>query len=231
MKVSHGFIIFDKNFKNVVVLIKRISYEFSDIINENYSSYDEFKYLVSRLTKIEKIILKTNNFNNLWQHYINRSTWSENGVQYTKKLKKFNMKTTIFIDKYFNQPNVVTKQNDTSLYDFPKGRPVDGETEFDTAIRETYEETGLTINDYHIHYDLGTFIDLRKTTNEDYIIIYRVATLKHDLNDIHKKFKKNYEIKDIKIFNVKSLISILQNESNMLLNPIVKILKKRSEII
>jgi bis(5'-nucleosidyl)-tetraphosphatase len=50
-------------------------------------------------------------------------------------------------------------------WDFPKGRSEEGETAIDTAIRETFEETGLSTEDYSTDFEFAKPITYKTGKN------------------------------------------------------------------
>lgn len=58
---------------------------------------------------------------------------------------------TIFNNEY---KYLVIKQKNTNSYGFPKGHMEDDETKIETAIRETFEETGINVRIYEDEYSV-----------------------------------------------------------------------------
>ena len=53
----------------------------------------------------------------------------------------------VIVDFSGHEPTVLCLLNDFRQWDFPKGKLEDDETAFDAAVRETEEESGLSLND------------------------------------------------------------------------------------
>ena len=55
----------------------------------------------------------------------------------------------VIVDFSGAEPTALCLVNEWGLWDFPKGQMEEGESKFDTALRETAEECGLTPEDFH----------------------------------------------------------------------------------
>jgi 8-oxo-dGTP pyrophosphatase MutT (NUDIX family) len=109
------------------------------------------------MTSAEKILIRTCNFNAMFFQY-----WlmdPDTQIVSPDDLAKFNEKKNKFLVNFFNPDRgkrLIQLLTETSyislltLYEFPKGHSMHGETPLDAAKRETIEETGIGEDAYEI---------------------------------------------------------------------------------
>ena len=101
----------------------------------------------------------------------------------------------IVIDKTHNETILVCTEYDN--YSFPKGKRNKGEKSIDTAIRETEEETGLTLEDIEIvsdmHFDENS--DRGNIATRYYVGILKTnkKTVKFDENELKNAVWMKYD--------------------------------------
>lgn len=153
-------------------LSKIFSLMSNDEINKiNSESFDKLWNNLWDKTAKKKIFQKEyNESNNKFEHIKN--------MNYISRLKK--------IGSVYNYPE----------WEFPKGRKNVNETNYDCAIREFEEETGIKKDDYNIFYNLDSIHDNFIGTNGlKYKHIFYLASLKKEGSDI---IKSKNEIEEIR---------------------------------
>jgi ADP-ribose pyrophosphatase YjhB (NUDIX family) len=158
---SFGCIVFRINKttkkREYLMICRRYSIAYLEFIRGKYNVSDKenIKYILQQMTNDERTLIKCGDFNNIWN-----ITWN-----YCNKSIKFNNEEQISNEKY----NLLCNENlmeliddclnDTPLIDktelfpkngwnepewgFPKGRREYKETDYNCAIREFKEETGI----------------------------------------------------------------------------------------
>lgn len=98
---------------------------------------------------------------------------------------------------------LVIKQKKSGTYNFPKGHMEKGETEEQTAIRETKEETNLIVNiDSNKRFELSYL----QKENIYKTVVYFIAYI-NDINSLKLKNDEVIEAKWIKIDEVEDILS------------------------
>lgn len=107
---------------------------------------------------------------------------------------------------YNNNKVLVIKQKNSGNYGFPKGHMITNETEIETAIRETKEETNLDVN---INKLFRYSISYNQNKNNEVInkeVIYFIAEVKNG-NVIKKQDKEISSIAWIDIEKVQDMLT------------------------
>jgi 8-oxo-dGTP pyrophosphatase MutT (NUDIX family) len=224
------------NFDNIIeyLLIRRKnSLNYVEFIRGKYdiNNSDYLQKTINFITKEEKNLIRTQNFDILW-----KDLWGEEinntNLEYKESQDKFNqLKNGLFIKK--NEINLffsLDKLINDSIYNFyepewgfPKGRRNSKEKNIDCAKREFEEETTINnINIVNITPLEETYI---ASNNLKYKHIYYISQindknyeLKIDNNNLNQKI----EIGDIRWFNFKESLNIIRDynieKKNILFN-------------
>lgn len=136
-----------------IILIKKpCTYSFINFITGRFNSKDfsSIERLLSETTYEEKRMIQYGSFEYMWK------TLNYNDTNYKKYLKKYN-------NDYIKRNDLLMKALERSaigsdIWEIPKGRKLDGESEIDAAFREFKEETNIDINLLHIELDRNPYI-------------------------------------------------------------------------
>jgi len=234
----------------VLLVHKRYTYVFNDFVNGNYIylHHDNSAYflkkkytimsvetLLENMTTDELLDILSLNFEQMW-YRINLSV-DKSDLNYIKKYNKF--KTT-FLD--FDNGKKLTdmiksiKIRGTLLWEIPKGRKDNKESDLECAMREVEEETGIKKKCYVLVPNIKKKISYI-SNNVKYIFIYFIAFTNNKLlkNKSTSKIYQNQmissndirEISEIGWFNLQ-YIKLFDNGSGHLLSlvrPAFKIVK------
>lgn len=176
----------DKNIKYLMIC-RRHSIGFVDIIRGKYSfqNLSYFKNLVSLLTKDEMNILLNNSFDELW-----KNLWVQKDPIITTDFSNSKLKFKIIKNgvRFENSNDIIKLENliistkkkyDEPEWGFPKGRRNIGESDYDCALREFYEETKIDIDKIGL-IDVDPFIEIYKAYNGvRYKHVYYLAQYKN----------------------------------------------------
>jgi ADP-ribose pyrophosphatase YjhB (NUDIX family) len=200
---SYGIILLNETLDEILLIQRKHSIEFIDIILGRYpdENGDALVLFCQNITHDEKNKLLHENFNTLWD-----SLWNTPERPYynyfliaRKKFLKIDFKQIFtFVKTVYETPE----------YTLPKGRCQPGEPNFDCALREFYEETGISTNTINVHKDKGTFEETFIGTNGIvYSTTYFLATLK---NIHHLKPKINNEVQKIGFYTFEDCLRLLR---------------------
>jgi 8-oxo-dGTP pyrophosphatase MutT (NUDIX family) len=170
---------------------RKDSIGFIEIVRGKYklTDIDYIREQISGMTESERDLLKTNTLDVLWKH-----VWGEENRHYKQDLdtsrEKFQTLKTGIICSKTNKIitldgllNEIPCQWNTPEWGFPKGRRNRFESDFDCAVRETREETGLNRSDFHI---LNNLKPIRENffgnNNVYYSHVYYLAWCQHSTN-------------------------------------------------
>ena len=157
---SYGIVCFRKYKNNIeyLMICRKDSFGYIDFMRGKYSIYNKhyIMNMFKQMTDQEKRNLKTNDFDTLWQNI-----WNEQGsLQYkfeeTASRDKFNILVTgILINNEFYNLNQLIDESyqydkwTEAEWGFPKGRRNYQEKDYDCALREFTEETGIVSTKLH----------------------------------------------------------------------------------
>jgi 8-oxo-dGTP pyrophosphatase MutT (NUDIX family) len=195
-----------ENRLEILLMKRRMTYHFYSFVMGHYhmQESDQFlKYLFDNMTVSEKLDIMNMNFDNIWYrawlynpekdyHLYSKSyvrqmhlfpKWIDSSMlfsykNYRKKKSKFDL---VFGKNPQRLKNLLHQsQNIESLWDIPKGRREDGESNLETAIREFNEETMIQPNAYTI---LSPIPITHSYKDQDvvYVNTFFIATI-NDLN-------------------------------------------------
>ena len=217
---------FNKKTNNMEILLvkKNYSYNFSMFVLGRYNKKDDkaLRFLFNGMTNREKADILSMRFDILWyKMWQNIPQISEPPSEEFKSENK--LWNILFNRKYTNDKNVsdyIKKKNKfestflvgggkrlrhlihgttnlNNLWEIPKGRKSRKETKIDCAIREFKEETGMTLSDYTMLFNVRPVIQTHSTQyvtyKNKYFIAYAMKEKKQSKFDI---FNRNAEICD-----------------------------------
>jgi ADP-ribose pyrophosphatase YjhB (NUDIX family) len=167
----------------------------------NELEIDDLRLLFSRLTKEELTRVRTVQFDELWQDlWEKKSSNTDFLSEYHISKEKF-----LFINNFLkNFINDIESLYEHPEWEFPKGRRNDNESDFDCAIREFEEETGINKNNIHILDKLNPIIeDITGSNNKKYKMTYFIGILIND--DIEIKLDDTNIFHKIEVSDIKFL--------------------------
>ena len=220
-----------KNNKIKILLVrKRLSYSFCSFVFGHYdiNNKNNIIGLFNTMTSQEKIDISSLRFDLLWYRFWlefpeNDSLHSDE--YYSTPLDNNNLKNTISyhvkLQNYVNCKNkfnnnflqdcgillkslLLNTTNINLLWEIPKGKKNEYETDIDCAVREFTEETGLLLNQHKILFDIEhPIIDIKIDKNTKYINTYYLSLFNNN-KDIINRFNINniYEIDSVKWFSI-----------------------------
>ena len=149
IKKSVGVILYDKMGKNVLMVQKRTSYAFTDFIMGRYNKNNRRNILskFNNMTIHEKILVRSLNFDLMWYHH---TLNLDKTPLYYRCLTKFTNNFLVNNNKLLKGLLNGSIRNVDLLWEPPKGRINDKESNLSCAMRELKEETGITSESYQI---------------------------------------------------------------------------------
>lgn len=210
VKKSVGMILFDKSGKNVMLIQKRNTYAFTDFMLGRYNKNNR-RALLSKLNNMtihEKLLLKSLDFDLMWY---NLFLSSEKTPIYYRCLAKF---TNSFLSnniKYFKSLINGSTRSIDLIWEPPKGRIGQRESNLSCGIRELKEETGISMDAYNIV--LGEKV--KKCVVKEgikYVVYYYVARCRDDvratynINNVHQSIEianaKWVPVHDLRVYTM-----------------------------
>lgn len=232
--VSYGIACARKNQSSgnyeILMIKKRATYAFVDFIRGRYNpeNQSELAYTFNQMTINEKIMIKSCNFDTIWNYCWGRSPEkpSEKGM-YNRSSKKF--KELVSMDNGEKIDNLIKRSTHGELlWEIPKGRIHKNELPLQTAIREFEEETGVKPDAYQLLPDEGTIEYTFTDNNVKYKYIYYLAIInrsahpRYDFNNEHMIL----EVVDIKFLPATAVQQFNNNRLHQTVRIIIKKLKK-----
>ena len=237
---SHGVICFRKqhNVIEYLMICRKDTLGYIDFMRGKYSIYNKL-YIMNmfkQMTDEEKNNLKTGDFDNLW-----KNIWCQQTISYQYKTEentsreKFNaLVNGILIKNDFY--NLIQLIDESIRYDkwteaewgFPKGRRNYQEKDYECAIREFTEETGLSNTKLHniqniIPYEEHFIGSNYKSYKHKYYLMHieyedSIQLTKFEKTEVSKMEWKTYDncIKSIRYYNTEKiqLITDIHNTLN-----------------
>lgn len=188
-----------KDYKFLIIK-RRNSLGFVDFIRGKYSihSNTHIQNLFDEMTEDEIHIIKNNTFEEIWD-----TMWldKKRSIDFSSKKKfefiKNSLSTNINLDVLIKNK---TKSWNEQEWGFPKGRRNYNERDFDTALREFSEETGIITNNIKIFKNIKPFEEIFIGSNyKAYKHKYYIGKIKTGKNIDLKKFQRS-EVSDIGFF-------------------------------
>ena len=178
VKNSAGIIIFSNDFQRVILIRKRFTYSYFDFVIGKYNRTNK-SYLIklfNNMTVAEKLIILSLNFEQIWYHiFLTTEKSNDYYKYYTKFYNAFLLNDNIKLLKSL----IISSNNNTSLlWEPPKGRKKNKESNVNCAIREVTEETKINQDLYKI---IPNYKYKRSIVENGvkYNTIYYVAKYKH----------------------------------------------------
>jgi ADP-ribose pyrophosphatase YjhB (NUDIX family) len=200
----------EKNNQTEIIMIKRrYTYHYWNFIMAKYNKIPDdayLRYLFNNMAFNEKIDILGMHFGNMWYRiWLNNPEIKFNIVNMYSDTQKTQNKlecplNDIQIHKLFYRKKEKFEKNfkkddgkklrnlinnsktQEILWEIPKGKKKDGETEIDCATREFYEETGIDPSKYDINFHTTPIIETLKDNDIYYRNIYFMATPKKNIN-------------------------------------------------
>jgi ADP-ribose pyrophosphatase YjhB (NUDIX family) len=224
-KISYG-IALCKSIDNkieVMMIQKRFTYAFFNFVWGKYNKFDpSFKKMFDKMTYEEKICILNMEFEDIWfrlwlnkpikdkyisDHYFSRS----NNLMDINTL--YNKKKAIFENNFIRyggnllKKTILLSKTATTKWEMPKGSINEGETMIDCAMREFYEETGISDTYYDVLYGTKPIVECIVEDEVIYKHYYYLATPRIDFQP-RFKFCNYNQISETKNVQWLSLIHI-----------------------
>jgi hypothetical protein len=231
LKKSLGIILFDKTKNNVVVIKKRYSYEYFDMVYGRYDKNDmqTVKKLVSAMTIDEKNILRSHNFDYIWYHI------HLNFIKTEKYYRAYTLFTNMFmLDSGCMLDNILRacSYKNTIKLELPKGKKNRmNEPNIFTAIREMEEETQIKYE------DIDLFPHIKQSMTEikndvKYLTLFYVGVIKKNkvphLNESY--MDQIAEIGDVKLVDMNTLRSNIDINVYKMIKHVSRMLKNETAL-
>lgn len=208
-----------------------ISYAFIEIVFGRYMLYATpetmmhiIYSLINNITPEEKRIFCTFDFPYMY-FYVSGKKYDNIFVErlaihqqqeyksYMVAYKIFDRNILNYKDKILEYANQSYNKH-VNLWQIPKGRMIQGETEIDCAVREFEEETGVSPSNYTLLVDVRPLVVETIIVNTKYICKYFIAVLNNNVSPTLKyRSKPDFvEITDIRWVNRDKLELYISNE-------------------
>lgn len=216
---SIGLITIRKNIDKIEILLicRKDSLSFVDFMRGKYNLEDleYIKNIFNKMTKKEKDLIKTNDFEYLWQYL-----WGYNSVNQYKneeklsKLKFNKLKNGYYINnKIVALNNIIENCNNEFIdpeWGFPKGRRNYQERDIMCGLREFEEETGYLKSKIMIINNLMPLEEIFTSFNfKSYKHKYFIGYI-NDLSEPSKLYQ-DYEISKIKWVDINEAVNYIRN--------------------
>ena len=226
--LSYGIILYDDTNKNdikIVLIERKNSISYIEFLRGKYdiNSYSYIQLLFDRMSINEKKLLLDNGFDTLWKNlWVNFDTINQRiKREYSQSKINFNILKKDF-SKFINACNINYQENE---WEIPKGRRNNREQNKQCAIREFFEETNLSTNNYKIIQNIVPLSEEYKGINNvNYKHIYYIAKINKyiDLEINPKNKNQNLEVNSIKWLSKKECLEKIRNYSLSKINVINK---------
>lgn len=206
-KKSVGIILFSDNYKQVLMVQKRVTNAFAEFVRGKYRTRTDADVLFNGMTKQEKLMLLSLKFEYIWYYLYLDFTQNE---FYYKCQGKFN---DYISDggKRLKHTIDTTKCALGTSWEPPKGRKNKDESNIECAVRELKEETGISDDLYKFLFHLknNKYKCSAISHETQYKVVYYTARIfEHkDPRFILSNYTQTSELLDTKWISVKDLIS------------------------
>lgn len=207
---------------------RKDSLSYVEFIRGKYS-LDRKSYimkLVSNMTDRERHALRTRHFDFLWRNLWQADDCKAYQREYAQAREKFELLTRGYLMKnesdelyYFDMDYVLnntTSNLDEAEWGFPKGRRNINELDFDCAVREFKEETGIHPKHIRVIHHQKPFEEVFSGTNRiRYRHIYYLAVSMNNDHRLFNPFNKLQcrEIKDVRWFDYNDAQARIQDRN------------------
>ena len=205
IKKSVGIILYDKSAKHVLMIQKRHSYAYMDFIMGKYNKNNRRSLLakLNNMTVQEKLLVKSLDFDMMWYHLF---LSTEKNNNYYKCLAKFTNSFLVNNVKFLKSLLNGSTRSIDLMWEPPKGRISNSESNIACGMRELREETGISMKSYKIikgeKVKKSIIIDKTK-----YIIYYYIARCKEEVKPSYNinNITQSIEIANTKWIAIKDL--------------------------
>ncbi len=213
------------SFENLQILMikRKDSLHFVEFVRGKYN-IDNISYLkkmFQQITPKERQLILTKSFGELWQYVwgtINprnyRNDFEQSQIKFNqlKTLSGINDTSKSLIQDIFDETPSLWDEPEWGL---PKGRRNPNESDIDCAIRETIEETGLSLHQLRIFDSINPFMESFIGDNGvHYCHKYYLAMINNNhSSDIHynlENYHMTREIGDIKWININDACNLIR---------------------
>ena len=230
---SHGLMIFSATAEgqvSVLLIKKRTTYAYIDFVNARYNKYedDSILALLDKMTNEEKLEILSMDFNRI----IYKFNFLKGGYKEVDAIlnSRYERLKGIF-EHNFGSDSGRTKlkmlasksRSNELLWEFPRGRAYKGEKSVNCAMREFYEETGISPDEYFLlpgeKYKLIQVDEGREYVNYYYVgVMYNPREVFLNLANYHQvhevsdvRFVPLCELLHYNIYGIKKVYSYLRH--------------------
>ena len=165
-----------------LMIQRKDSLSFMEFIRGKYevANLDYIKKLLMNMTITERNMILNSKFEDIWNYvwYQNDNTCNKTNREYINSKIKFSiLNDNNFLKNYITSIKSIYNEQE---WGFPKGRRKMRENDLDCAIREFYEETRISNNDFKVNLDIIPFEEMFFGTNGImYKHLYYIAKLEN----------------------------------------------------
>jgi 8-oxo-dGTP pyrophosphatase MutT (NUDIX family) len=208
-----------------LLIQRRDSIGFVELIRAKYKLTDlsYIKQQISGTTTEERNALRTKSFDELWDYlWGNSSTFTDN-CQYKQEYQQAKVKfetlqsgVEIYGKTYslYTILDTINETWDTPEWGFPKGRRNVFETDYQCAIREFEEETGITSSQYRVFENIDPIRETFFGNNKiHYCHVYYLAWIPSNIriNVLDNKASMSREIGDIGWYSIEASLNRIRS--------------------
>lgn len=213
---SHGLMIFSINEDrriSVLLIKKRTTYAYIDFVNARYNKYDDESLctLLGKMTNEEKLELMSMDFNRIiYKFNFLKGGYKEADAVLSSRYERLK---EAFDRNFGNDAGraklkmLASRVGSTDLlWEFPRGRAYRGELSMNCAMREFYEETGISSDEYFMlpgeTFRLVQSDDGRDYTSHYYVgVMYQPRNVYLNLTNYHQV----HEVADLRFIPLDEL--------------------------
>lgn len=227
---NENFKLFSNNVEFLLIK-RRNTFEYAEFIMGKYNptNVEKIKFLLSKMTIKELDDLLKYSFDKLWYDFWN----GDNNKNYDKHFEESKRKFDSLIrndnknilEEIIEETKSKLKCNNEE-WGFPKGRKNLNENEYDCALREFYEETGINTNLIKLLNNIGPIKEEYIGTNGvRYLHIYFIGVCNDNITpliDSSNKIQCN-EVGDIGFYKLNNTLSLIRPYQLERLNIVIKL--------
>ena len=229
--VSYGIVAYRiYNGKPQYLMIRRKdTFGYIDFIRGKYSlkNMDQIKDIIDEMSNEEKDKIITHSFEKQWQNMWGNTNSLQHKTEESNSGKRFKQLTTGFMNdgEEINLSNIVEQSTthwEEAEWEFPKGRKKIYEKDYECAIREFGEETGILMRDITLVQNVMPFVESFIGTNyKSYKHKYFLAFIQN--NDIDLTHFQSSEVSNLEWKSFNTCVEVIRPYNFEKINLITRI--------
>jgi 8-oxo-dGTP pyrophosphatase MutT (NUDIX family) len=248
-KKSYGVAIcrfnLDANQYEMLLVKKRCTYNFVEFVLGHYAKTNESRliYLFNGMTNAEKLSILSLDYGNIYYNVFLTnpdSLYFDDSTTIPDNLVKFKLYKRKFIDTFVRDDGVrlrlliAKSKNIETIWEVPKGRKSNPqEKELSCAVRETVEETGVSLAKYKLLLDISprrmTHTDMN-TKYINYLYIGLIGNPKFIPRVSFGDKQQLSEVVNVAWMNLEQIKNIDNNNLHNFAKIVFKLLKKKEKV-